>query len=287
MGGVKNLTLDQRVQAKVNLICQKERTMPEFVGSSLPLDQDGVSQVIDSLGVQTPELWAVITVETRGCGFLPDRRPVILFERHIFAGETNHKFDTTHPGISHKTPGGYGASGAHQYDRLQEAIALNRRAALDSASWGIGQVMGFNAKIAGHNDVEAMVSAMMQSENDQLMALTNFIIKNRLEKALQDHRWADFARGYNGPNFAKNQYDQKLATAFGRFSQGSMPNLLVRAAQLYLTYLGFNPGTIDGFAGKNTFGALNKFQQQQGLPVNNAIDDGVVQQLREKALSDA
>src|SRR5262245_16124668 len=64
----------------------------EFAGSGLPLDQDGVSQVTNKLGVEAPELWTVVTVETRGCGFLSDRRPVILFERHIFARETQHKF---------------------------------------------------------------------------------------------------------------------------------------------------------------------------------------------------
>src|SRR5262247_3943288 len=100
----------------------------EFAGSGLPLDQDGVSQVTNKLGVEAPELWTVVTVETRGCGFLSDRRPVILFERHIFARETQHKFDAAHPDISNKTPGGYGAAGAHQYDRLETAIALNRTA---------------------------------------------------------------------------------------------------------------------------------------------------------------
>jgi hypothetical protein len=30
-----------------------------------------------------PVLWSVVVVETSGCGFLPDRRPRILFERRI------------------------------------------------------------------------------------------------------------------------------------------------------------------------------------------------------------
>ena len=259
----------------------------EFAGSGLPLDEDGVSQVTDQLGVGQPELWSVITVETRGCGFIADRRPVILFERHVFALRTNHQFDAAHPDNSNRTAAGYGATGGHQYDRLQAAIALNRQAALESASWGIGQVMGFNADVAGYSDVEAMVTAMMQSENDQLMALTNFIISNGLKNALSNHRWADFARGYNGQNFAINQYDKKLANAFQRFSQGGMPDLQARAAQLYLTYLNFNLGTIDGFAGTNTFVALNQFQQQQGLPVGNEVNDEIVTALRQAALPSA
>jgi hypothetical protein len=36
---------------------------------------------------------AVLTVETLGSGFLPDRRPRILFERHFFPSETKGAFD--------------------------------------------------------------------------------------------------------------------------------------------------------------------------------------------------
>jgi N-acetylmuramidase len=73
-------------------------------------------------------------VETGGCRFLPDRRPVILFERHIFSRETNHTFDASNSDISNPHAGGYSAGGAAQYDRLQRALALDRKAALRSAS---------------------------------------------------------------------------------------------------------------------------------------------------------
>jgi|SRR5882672_1981238 len=259
----------------------------EFAGNGLPLDKAGVSEVIDRMGIGQPELWAVLKVETSGCGFLPDRRPVILFERHQFSSRTNRQFDAAHPDISNQSPGGYGAGGAHQYDRLHRAINLNRNAALDSTSWGIGQLMGFNAEISGSNDVEAMVTAMTQSENDQLLGMTGEIVHGGLDKALRDHRWADFARGYNGANFAINHYDTRLAAAFQRFAQGGLPDLNVRAVQLYLMYLGFKPGPVDGLAGNQTFGALNKFQQQNNLPISNEISDELVSLLKEKALANA
>src|SRR6266567_2201201 len=128
----------------------------EFVGTALPLDETGVTEVTERMGIHAPELWAVLNVETKGFGFLPDKRPSILYERHIFSRETNNKFDSAHPDISNPNQGGYGADGAHQYDRLTKAIALNRKAALDAVSWGIGQLMGFNSKIAGYPDVETM-----------------------------------------------------------------------------------------------------------------------------------
>src|SRR5256885_15239712 len=93
-----------------------------FRGTALPLDQEGLAEVIDRLGVHAAELWAVLNVETRGCGFLSDRRPIILFERHIFSHETNGKFDNSDPDISNPQWGGYGAGGAAQYERLQRAL---------------------------------------------------------------------------------------------------------------------------------------------------------------------
>lgn len=39
-----------------------------------------------------PELWAVIGVETSGCGYFDDRRPQILYERHIFYRLTQGRF---------------------------------------------------------------------------------------------------------------------------------------------------------------------------------------------------
>src|SRR5271157_2013129 len=170
-----------------------------FKGTALPLDQEGISEVTDRMGIRAAELWTVLTVETSGCGFLPDRRPKILFERHIFSRETQSRFDASNPDISDRTPGGYGAGGANQYDRLEQALALDRIAALRSTSWGIGQIMGFNAEIAGYNDVEALVDAMTVSENEQLRAMAGEIIRNGLHKALSAHDWPAFSRGYDGP----------------------------------------------------------------------------------------
>jgi hypothetical protein len=161
-----------------------------------------------SLGVSAPEVWTVLAVETSGCGFLPDRRPQILFERHIFHRLTAGRFDDGD--ISDPSPGGYGPRGAAQYDRLGRAIAKDRAAALQSASWGLGQIMGMNFSRAGFETVEEMVAAMVESENQQLLAMMNFLRATGLAASLKTHNWASFARGYNGPNFAINRYDIRL-----------------------------------------------------------------------------
>jgi hypothetical protein len=250
-----------------------------FQGTASPLSSQGLAQTAGDLGVHAPEIWAVLTVETKGYGYLPDRRPQILYERHFFHRLTQGQFDDGD--ISASSPGGYGPPGAHQYDRLAAAIARDRSAALQSTSWGLGQVMGSNFALAGFRNVEDMVAAMVRSEDAQLAAMGNFLTATRLGAALRAHDWTTFARGYNGPNFQINRYDVRLNGEFQKLSAGVLPDLNVRAAQLYLTYHGFHPGPVDGVAGKKTLSALAQFQARNNMPQTNAVDDEVVAQLRD------
>lgn len=248
----------------------------DFSGRGNPLTQEGLRSAASSLGVNLPALWAVMTVETSGCGFLPDRRPKILFERHIFHQRTKGVFDAKAPDISNSKPRGYGKGGPFQYERLNRAIALNRTAALQSASWGLGQVMGFNAASAGYADVEAMVAAMSQTEDAHVLAMAHFIAEHGLAGDLKKEDWAGFASGYNGKGFEKHQYDQKLKTAFARYSVGPLPNLDVRAAQLFLSYGGYSPGTVDGWFGPSTQKAVIQFQKDSNLPVSGKLNDATL-----------
>jgi hypothetical protein len=243
-----------------------------FTGAGLPMTADGLGSGCDKLGVKAAEVWAVLTVETLGSGFLPDRRPKILFERHIFHNETNSAFDQDAPDLSNPIQGGY-SGGAGEYLRLARAIQLNEQAALRSTSWGIGQIMGFNATKAGFPDAPTMVQAMINSEDQQMGGLFAFLTSSRLDGPLRNHDWASFAHGYNGPNYAKNQYDQRLAGAFQKYSVGPLPNLTLRTAQIYLTYLGFNPGPVDGTIGRMTRSALMLFQQAKGIDQTGELDD--------------
>jgi hypothetical protein len=253
----------------------------EFMGKSSAITSDGLANVADTLGVRAPEIWTVFSVETKGCGFLPDRRPPILLERHIFSRLTNRRFDLRD--CSNPAPGGYGASGAAQYDRLAQAIALNRDAALQSCSWGLGQIMGKNYAMLGFAGVEDMVTAMCDTEDAQLLGFAAFLKSSGLDAQLRAHNWPKLARGYNGPNFAINKYDEKLGAAFEKFSNGPLPDLTARTAQLYLTYAGFHPGPVDGLPGALTQAALRQFQQKNGLPATGAPDDATMAALQPAA----
>jgi peptidoglycan hydrolase-like protein with peptidoglycan-binding domain len=236
-----------------------------FIGAARPLHSDGLTAAATHVGVDPVVLWSVVVVETSGYGFLPDKRPSILFERHIFRSRTGRRFDAAHPGIS-GSPGGYGPSGAHQYKRLEEAIACDRRAALESASWGLGQIMGFNAALAGFRDAEDMVSQMLCSENEQILAMASFMRATGLHAPLQRRDWTAFARRYNGPAFANNRYHEKLAAAHTSLAGKGLPDLELRAVQLLLTYHGFNPGKIDGVLGRLTHAAITAFTAKHRLP---------------------
>lgn len=244
-----------------------------FVGTALPLDQAGLDASLDLLGIKAAELWTVIQVETGGKGFMPNRKPFILFERHIFSKQTGGRFDAAYPDISNPSAGGYGEGGDHQYQRLAVALNLDRGAALRSTSWGLGQIMGFNAAAAGFADAEAMVAAMMASEAAQLLGMVRFLSSSGLGASLRAHNWPQFARGYNGPEYAKNSYDTRLSANYQRLSLGALPDLSIRAAQLYLTYLGYFPGTVDGVLGKLTRAALNDFQTAHKLPLGDTVGD--------------
>ncbi|CAB3809904.1 hypothetical protein LMG28614_07160 [Paraburkholderia ultramafica] len=251
----------------------------EFVSHGIVLDDEGMAQALDVLKVGAAELWSVLSVETSGVGFFSDRRPKILYEQHVFSRLTAHKFDASNPDISNPKAGNYGATGSHQYDRLLAAMKLNREVALQSASWGVGQTMGFNFADTGASSVEDMVERMTRAENDQLLCTATQMAKNGSINALRARDWTNFARNYNGPNFAVNNYDARLRAAFNSFSFGGTPDLKVRAAQNYLIYLGYFPGTVDGILGKRTRDAMNLFQAKEAMPETMTLDDGTLERL--------
>lgn len=168
------------------------------------------------LGVEVEVIRAVVSVESDESGFLPDGRPKILFERHLFWSFTPLPVSQTRPDLSNPIPGGY-LGGAAEWGRLNAAMQFDRVAALRAASWGLGQVLGDNHEIAGYQDIEAFVRAMFQSEGKQLDAMMNFIRGNQLDRALGRHDWTSFAIGYNGIA-GVGVYDVKLAAAYNQFA---------------------------------------------------------------------
>lgn len=191
---------------------------PAPAAGSRTLTEADWQRAAQTLGVDVATIKAVAEVEASRSGFLADGRPKILFEAHQFSERTGGRFDRSHPGISSpRWNRDLYVGGAGEHTRLAEALALDRTAALESASWGRFQIMGFNHEAAGFANVDDFVAAMRQGEGRQLDAFVNFIRADAaMHRALQAHDWAGFAERYNGERYAENQYDTRLADAYRR-----------------------------------------------------------------------
>ena len=188
------------------------------------LDQEDFVRAAAAIGCDVAAVKAVAEVESSGSGFLPDGRPVVLFEAHRFDALTGGRFRGAkdRSGVSLSVASWdrslYGAAGAHQHDRIEDAAKLDASAALKAASWGAFQIMGENHRLCGFPTVEAFVAALRRDADAHLNAMIAFCKVTGLGDELRDRRWADFARGYNGKGYAANKYDTKLAAAFARHS---------------------------------------------------------------------
>lgn len=190
------------------------------------LGQRDLEWAADELKVPVAAIMAVNEVESRGSGFFSNGRPAILFERHIMARRLRHHgidptpYCTRHPDLVNTRWGGY-IGGAREYERLARARKIHEASALESASWGLFQIMGFHWQHLGYASVQHYVERMHQSERDHLEAFVRFIRKDSmLLSSLRNQEWARFARRYNGPSYEKNRYDLKMAQAFDRHRHG-------------------------------------------------------------------
>lgn len=187
-----------------------------FRGKAKRLDDIDLPRIGALIGVGEDEIHAVLDVETSGGGFDAEGRPKMLFEPHIFwrqLGEGAARDRAYDERLA------YPKWGQHRYPRdsypaLERAMLIDRNAALRSASWGLGQIMGFNASLAGYATAEAMVLDFLDDEERHLEAMIRFIQTAGLDDELRRHDWRGFARGYNGPGYERNAYHTRLAARF-------------------------------------------------------------------------
>ena len=193
---------------------------------SKKLTEAQIAAQAKALVIEVAALRAVIEVECKGSGFNADGTPVILFERHVFRQRliangkavVADKAMRERPDLCSKSTGAYGLYSA-QHGRLNAAAQYHRDSALESASWGIGQVMGYHWKSLGYPSLQAFINAMYKDEASQLDAMCRYIRVNNLVNALKNKDWKSFARGYNGAAYAKNSYDVKLGNAYKKWSK--------------------------------------------------------------------
>lgn len=187
------------------------------------LKDEDITKAAQAFGLEPCVIQAIVDVESSGSGFLPDGRPKILFEGHIFWKELKKKgiepaplqaanSDILYP----KWDKSHYKGGAAEWGRLERAKTINEEAALSSASYGLFQIMGFNYKACGFSSVASFVKAQSESEFEQLKSFCNFIKSEGLIPLLKSQDWAAFAKRYNGPGYAQNKYDTKLQAAYDK-----------------------------------------------------------------------
>lgn len=193
------------------------------------LTETDYKSAAQTLGVQFAAIKAVASVESNGAGFLADGRPKILFERHVMYAQVTQKLGAAkandlaakHPDIINAKSGGYDG-GSKEHDRLARAVALDRDCALASASWGAFQIMGYHWRSLGYQSLQAFINAMYAGESAQLDAFVRFIKADPvLVRSLKGLNWPAFAARYNGKNYAKNKYDEKMSDAYRKFAGGA------------------------------------------------------------------
>ncbi|MDN6874629.1 N-acetylmuramidase family protein [Pseudomonas citronellolis] len=212
------------------------KTQSALVGSdcSQLLQNANLVAAAERLGLPLATIYAVNEVESAGAGFLGNGKPKVLFERHQMYRQLctpRHPDDDVaalkrhadelaaqYPSLINSKPGGY-AGGTAEHQRLAQARLIDDTAALESASWGAFQIMGYHATRLGYESVQAFAAAMSTSEAAQFDAFVRFIDADAaLMKALKARKWADFAKLYNGPDYARNLYDVKLQRAYERYA---------------------------------------------------------------------
>lgn len=224
-------------QTKVGLVADGvagNKTQTSLAGGDCArlLRNNDLVTAAERLDVPLASIYAVNEVESKGKGFLDNGKPVILFERHIMyhqLAKARHEDDdpaelkrhadqlaTTNPALVNPKAGGY-IGGTAEHQRLAMARLIDDTAALESASWGAFQIMGFHWKRLGYTSVQDFMAAMNAGESQQFDAFTRFIETDPvLHKALKARKWAEFAKLYNGPDYQRNFYDIKLQRAYER-----------------------------------------------------------------------
>lgn len=193
-------------------------------------------QAANIIGCEVEVIKAVCEVEAPRGGFMPDGKPIILYEPFQFGDLTKHKYfnaSITIDGIVYPLSlnrriipwsvknAQYGRSNI-QHQKLEAAKLLDPIAAEKACSWGKFQIMGYNHKLCGYNTLYDFVVAMYKDEGEHLKAFINFIKNTRLDDELREKRWEDFAFAYNGPKqdkgtaYKKDDYDYFLEQAYLR-----------------------------------------------------------------------
>lgn len=248
---------------------------------------DAVVKIAVEFDLEPAALLAICHVESGGKVFArvgSRLEPLIRFEGHYFDRRlpVGKRRSARAEGLASPRAGVVAnpRAQAGRWALLRRAEAIDRQAARESVSWGLGQVMGAHWAWLGYGSVDDLVTEARNGVGGQVRLMVRYIRKAGLEAAIRSHDWTGFARGYNGPGYKRNRYDTKMAAAYRRYRKQELTgsnnaDVLRRGAkgtgvadlQRKLTALGYQLAA-DGDFGAATHGAVRWFQRQNGLAHN-------------------
>lgn len=186
-----------------------------------------IAKVAKANGIELAALLAVVEVESSGQPYEQDGvTPRFLYERHVMYRELKKR-----RGVARAASAIRAGLALPKWDRATQyqdqrnstqRLALMKRAkdfdeecACRSASWGLGQTMGFHAESQGFKNAVEFVKWMTEGGvSAQITAMVKEIKKSGLVDEINRHDWAAFAYRYNGAGYKQNKYDERMAQAY-------------------------------------------------------------------------
>jgi hypothetical protein len=271
-----------------------------------PQVRNEIEAVAAWIGVEAAALLAIAEVESAGRVFAEvDGRtePLIRFEGHYFDRRlpAAKRAAARAAGLADPKAGAVKnpASQAARWVLLAKAAAIDHKAAHESVSWGLGQVMGSHWEWLGYENIDALVAEARSGAGGQTALMARYIDKAGLAPAIRRRDWAAFARGYNGPDFERLGYDRKIAKAYARHvaaapeaaprpaSTSTRPVVILRRGDVGEEVRSLQKGlacaghalVVDGRFGPATERAVRMFQGARGVGVDGVAGPVTLREL--------
>ncbi|MEL7231397.1 MAG: N-acetylmuramidase domain-containing protein [Pseudomonadota bacterium] len=201
-----NMLSGRRVtQRSVRPPVSRRRVYHERIGPQR-LDDHYYGQISARLGIDKSMVRAIAVIESAEKGLTDRGFPVVRFERAYWK---RYRIATRE---------------AQAFDKARNSVDLNERwvqftkmheedpfAAVMCHSFGWAQIMGFNHRACGHEDTEGFLESMRTLQGQGRMFMAFVRPQPQLLNAMREHNYSQVAYHYNGPRYARNRYDVKLA----------------------------------------------------------------------------
>lgn len=209
-----------RAEAAIAKPFDRAEFLNRYVNTNAPaISEAAIRDAANRLSVTPAHIRMIKAVESNGKSFDVAGRPVILFEPHVFHKRTGGKYGPSAFSYAKWGAKPYPATADARWSLMADAAAHDEAAALESASWGLFQIMGYHWQSLGYASVQDFCERLTMKESEHLDAVVRFIIQNALATALRNCRAGDpdscraFAAGFNGQGYERNDYHRKMAEA--------------------------------------------------------------------------